>query len=677
MVELVVRVPLTYICYNMEKGVQGEGFVNVHNDYDTHQGPESVTNCAYARADLIDTISSCASTSIVDTGTELKRREFGSGTYESEEQSAVRTENKSIRSVTSLSAIHKPTSFNLPSGRSITYGSKWTERSEAINTVTGATMNEEYTHANTISKNRSVEINENGTIMKTEAEFEGSGHIGVLKKNSPDAHPKIDPVYEAVEDYVGKFKVHETVEEYGKNVVSNKSASGVGYVSADKRIRDSQRTYESGTGSYQVEEKVDTASSYMYKDLQVGSRPSSFNYTPRTSSSQNLLWSEGMISKTGGSSMKGGALNRGTATYISERYTGINSMNKTTIALGLNEMKTEAAFQGTADYRAIMVGENGSAKVDDEERYVGSYNINRRVMLSGVSRYDVPHITVTHEGNTSYRWYNGTNATIATFIIHVTNDGNRALAPVMVRDMFPPGTEYIMASIKPTSLGAGEANWTLTHIGIGDTVDIQLELNVTEEAYFADLVNRVDVYGVYSDGYVNAASYAVVPVTWLGCYPPELSLDKTAEINPSDSTRIDYRIVLVNRANYTMALTIEDYLPDSLRILSASRTPDVYVAGRAKWILNTVLPGEVVTIDYVAQAVRDGQQVNKVKVRGVSVTGEGTAVAEAEASVYIKGTGSQAYTTRYDGWQPPAWDLNMTEEGWYIGDTGMGEEETI
>ncbi|MCK9566662.1 MAG: right-handed parallel beta-helix repeat-containing protein, partial [Methanothrix sp.] len=55
---VVVRVPIVDINYDMAQEVQGEGFVNVHNDYDTHQGPESVTNCAYARADLIETISS-------------------------------------------------------------------------------------------------------------------------------------------------------------------------------------------------------------------------------------------------------------------------------------------------------------------------------------------------------------------------------------------------------------------------------------------------------------------------------------------------------------------------------------------------------------------------------------------------------------------------------------------
>jgi large repetitive protein len=227
----------------------------------THQGPESVTNCAYAKADLVETISSCASSRIVDPGTELKRREFGSGTYESEELTRMRTENKSIKSVSSLSAVHQPTTFALPGGGSIAYGTKWTEKSKGINTITGATMNEEYTFANKIDKNRSIELDKNSSTMKTEVEFEGTGHIGVLKKEDPDSHPKVKPTYEGVEDYVGSFKVYEMVDEYGSSVQSNKSVTGYGYVAVDKRVKDSQRTYESGTGSYQSDEIIDTPTS--------------------------------------------------------------------------------------------------------------------------------------------------------------------------------------------------------------------------------------------------------------------------------------------------------------------------------------------------------------------------------------------------------------------------------
>jgi uncharacterized repeat protein (TIGR01451 family) len=169
-VRIVVRIPIVDINYDMAGDVQGEGFVNVHNDYDTHQGPDSITNCAYAKADLVETISSCASTRIVDPGTQLQRREFGSGAYESEELTRIRTENKSIRSISSLSAVHRPTSFSLPQNRSIKYGTKWTDKSRGINTITGTSMNEEYTFASKIDKDRSIE-DRNGSTMKTEVDF--------------------------------------------------------------------------------------------------------------------------------------------------------------------------------------------------------------------------------------------------------------------------------------------------------------------------------------------------------------------------------------------------------------------------------------------------------------------------------------------------------------------------
>ncbi|MDD4651609.1 MAG: hypothetical protein PHQ34_05200, partial [Methanothrix sp.] len=414
-VTLVVRVPIVDINYDMAQGVQGKGFVNVHNDYDTHQGPESITNCAYARADLTEVISSCASTRIVDPGTELKRREFGSGTYESEEITKIRTENKSIRSVTNLSAVHQPTSFALPQNRTIDYRTKWTEKSKGINTITGATMNEEYTSANKIEKDRSIELDRNGSTMNTEVEFEGTGHIGILKKETPDAHPKVNPVYEATEDYVGRFNVSEKVDEYGKNVKSEKSVSGYGYVGVDKRVRDSQRTYESGTGSYKSEELIDTPTNYIAKDISLVHGPTNYSYTPTFGVSQDMKWTEGMWSKSG--TLRGGditAANKSTllpvvkascnnsaapATYISERFSSLDYLTKETVASGLNEMKTNASFSGQADFEAKAANTNSAEGIDNEERYIGQYDISRKVRIGGVAKYDRPHITVTKEGN--------------------------------------------------------------------------------------------------------------------------------------------------------------------------------------------------------------------------------------------------------------------------------------
>ena len=179
-IALTVKVPVTDFHYDMSQGVSGKGFVNVYNNYDTTVNPSFINNCAYATYTIEDGIvgkvSDCASTNILEEpGTQLKRREFGSGIYESEELTRIRTENKSIKTVTSLSAVHQPTTFALPQGRSMNYGTKWTEKSKAINTITGATMNEEYTHANNIDKDRSVEIDKNGTTMKSEVVIRGRG----------------------------------------------------------------------------------------------------------------------------------------------------------------------------------------------------------------------------------------------------------------------------------------------------------------------------------------------------------------------------------------------------------------------------------------------------------------------------------------------------------------------
>ena len=142
-------------------------------------------------------------------------------------------------------------------------------------------------------------------------------------------------------------------------------------------------------------------------------------------------------------------------------------------------------------------------EVDNEERYVGEYSLNRHVLMTGVSKYDYPHITVTKEGRMGYEFFNRTNSTVADYTITVTNDGNRALAPVYVRDLFPPGTQYISSSYKPSALTATGANWTILHLGIGNSLTINLKLNITEYAP-ANLVNCVGASGITGDRLVSS-----------------------------------------------------------------------------------------------------------------------------------------------------------------------------
>ncbi|MRR34966.1 DUF11 domain-containing protein, partial [bacterium] len=658
-VQIVVRVPVTDIRYDMEQGVSGEGFVNVHNDYSTHVEPKTITNCAYAKADFQETISDCASTRVVDPGTELLRREFGSGDYESEELTQLRTENKSIRSTTSLSAAHRPTSFSLPGGSSINYTTKWTEKSKGINHVTGATMTEEYTFANKIDKDRTVDLDKNGSTMKTDVAFTGTGHIGILKKEEPDSRARVKPAYEAVEDYVGSFRVYELVDEYGKSVKSEKNVTGYGYVAVDKRVSNSQRTYESGTGSYQSEEQIETPTNYMSKDIRLVHGPTNYSYSPSFATSQSIKWSEGMWSRSGPlagglmlakssrcGSLEPTAAENGTApaSYISERYSSLDYLDKETVAPGLNEMNTEASFSGMADYQVKAVYANKSGEIDNEERYVGAYDITRKVQLTGTSRYDRPHITVTKEGTKTKRFFNKTMADVMQYVITITNDGNRALAPITVRDIFPPGTEYIGSSVRPYSYSNSEANWTLLSLGIGNSLTINVDLNVTEFAP-CSLVNRVMVCGMNGENCAAGAAYHVVECGELPCCPPDMVLDKSAELDASDPNLIHYTIAVQNKANSSMAATLTDMLPAGLTYLDASPRPARQEGQFLEWILPDLEPNGVAVIEYQVRATMDGVYVNTVQADGSAVDGSGYVKADAAARVEVRSTGVAPKTT--------------------------------
>jgi uncharacterized repeat protein (TIGR01451 family) len=245
-----------------------------------------------------------------------------------------------------------------------------------------------------------------------------------------------------------------------------------------------------------------------------------------------------------------------------------------------------------------------------EERYAGQYTVTRNVRIGGVSKYDRPHITVTKEGIFTSKWFNKTNANVAEYVIAITNNGSSSLAPINVRDIFPPGTEYIGSSIRPSSLSGGSANWTLLHLGIGNSVTIHLTLNITDYAP-ENIVNRVMVCGMKGDSCISAAAYSSLESGFMGCCPPDLFVDKTAKLDALDPTRVHYTIVVKNNANTAM----------------------------------------------------DGTYVNVVQVDATSVDGTGHATEEAAAKIDIGGTGFAPKTTRYGGWQAPDWNMTSPDEG--------------
>ena len=293
---------------------------------------------------------------------------------------------------------------------------------------------------------------------------------------------------------------------------------------------------------------------------------------------------------------------------------------------------------------------------------MGAYDITRKVQLTGTSRYDRPHITVTKEGNMTKRFFNKTMADVMQYVITITNDGNRALAPINVRDIFPPGTEYIGSSVRPYSYSNSEANWTLLSLGIGNSLTINVDLNVTEFAP-CSLVNRVMVCGMNGENCAAGAAYHVVECGELPCCPPDMVLDKSAELDASDPNLIHYTIAVQNKANSSMAATLRDLLPAGLSYVDSSPRPARQEGQFLEWILPDLEPNGVAVIEYQVRATMDGVYVNTVQADASAVDGSGYVKADAAARVEVRSTGVAPKTTRYGGWQAPDWNMTSPDQG--------------
>ena len=666
-ITLVVKAPKAQdVELFFSQGVQGEGFVNVANDYSTEQY-YYLKNCVYnstisekdcsldkykgkhlepgdISADCYN-IADCELVNVGEPGTELETREHGSGVYDSEEIVELLTENKSIEMNKDVSAVYKPTTLGLYNNRTVTYDSKWSEKARARNKVTGATMHERYNYANMIDRESYMKMDENGSMMAVDVEFDGMGHIGFLKLSDPNETSRDTPLYQATEDYTGSFRVYERTDEYGSSVKSEKSASGTGFVVVDKRVTDSQRTYEAGTGSYESDEIIQTPTNYIAKDLNLSYQPYSYSPTDDFSIDQSLKWKEGIWSKTKNAS-SGESLS-----LISERIRDADYIQTEVIADGLSEMESESDFSGTARYQAIV-----KDKVDMDETYVGQYDITRRVMIRGVPKYDRPHLTVTKEGGVLDR-----GSSLLNYTINVVNDGNTPLRYLHVRDTFPHGTEYLSSSVRPAALTGSYVNWSMLSLPIGEELTINLLLNVTDHSG-GSLINRVDVTAYDNDQNVTISSsdFVATEMEWLTCCTSDMFASKIGRVDPEMPNLVWYELKLENLANSTMAAQIVDQLPEGMTFLGSSVTPVSFDGneGLSTWVFTNIAPGEMKTIEYVVEVQSSGRYVNRASIEAYVEEGSTLQPRYVNSVVEVGEFEGEKLPTSL--WQPPDWDFKYT-----------------
>ncbi|MDD4652751.1 MAG: hypothetical protein PHQ34_11030, partial [Methanothrix sp.] len=488
---LTVRVPRIDVLYSSQEKVTGRGFVRSYRDYSTRRQADVLTNHVYVSSDQMLLSSSASVKILAEEGTELRQRTHGSGDYEDHEDLRFLTANKSIRLERSMKASYHPTMILLPGSGSQRISCLWNDAARARNGITNTSFEESYRYSTTLASEGLYDLDKNQSLMQINSGFSGLAHLGTLKR--PDPGRKEDIL--SVEDFAGDFLLSESVHDLGQGLMMDRSASGRGYVARDlhgPRLR----SYESGTGSYQSDEKIEAFSGFISKDLQAAHHGLSQPVTPGTSLFISQNWSEGMELV-------------GPASLISEKYSSASRLKLHAAAASSRELRSEANFSGVATLKAAVF-KNGTLAVDREETLMGDYNVSRRIIISGCAKYDRPHLYLRKDGSQV--------GDVACYTILITNDGNTTIGPLFLQDIFPPGASFINATVRPNQIGMNSSNWTLLHLSIGDTLRIGINLDV--ERCGDDIVNRAFLVGNSSLGQVFAQNRSVISRGYLGCCPP-------------------------------------------------------------------------------------------------------------------------------------------------------------
>jgi len=646
--------------FGMEQSVSGEGFVNAANDYSTTSPNYNLNNVVIVTA-VNDTnvaikASDSANVEVTDPGTELSTREHGSGSYESEDLVTVKTEDKSIEMAKDVSATFATTALGLYNNRSVTYSSRWTETACGKNRITGTTMSEAYRYATAIDRDSYFKLDETGTSMAFDSEFEGMGSFRVFQKPTAEGD---QADFESEETYSGSFKVRQVAN--GSSIKYEKSASGTGLVAADKRIGDEQRSYESGSGAYDSDEIIEAATDYIAKEIRLAHQPTSFDLGGGLAFNNTAKWEEGIWSKNE---------SKNRTTFIGEKFSSLDRLDKETVVRGLGDVATEAEFSGMGRFRMISidtgvnVSENETvnsstrrmreAEIEIDDLYSGDYSIERRVVFAGDFEYDRPHLSAEKSGEILY----SDDAILARYNITLINDGNRALGPLFIRDLFPPGAEFVNASERTSRLSDGSAEWTFANLGLGRTLSITMWLDVTD-CRTDEIVNRLEASAGYNGNVTTAVAFSAMETNWLSWHDDaSVTATKTGEADPATPNLVTYTLTISNLDEDTKAAKVTDILPEGMRFLDSSPLPSSIDGNAVTWSLIEIGPYEAETIVYGVEALRSGRFFNRAIVEASSVNGSGTPPVRASSVVEID---------EFEGelpqpiWHPPDWGFEYME----------------
>jgi len=347
-------------------------------------------------------------------------------------------------------------------------------------------------YADSLQKNSSFDVDMNQTVYRSDANY-GSGIARIsYRKNiqdSPQSTKEID------ENYHGSFRVFQSVDSYGENVKYDRSITGKGRVSSDKRT-ESQRSFEHGSGYYSAQESMDSSS--ITKDVKM-------LYSPQkeTLGSMNTsvggLWQEGMQTKDPELEL-----------IISEKIQSASYIEKEA-EMDLSSLKFIGSFNGSMDTAILQGNGPDNEKVRLEQSFVGEFNIDTAISLHPEPLHRYVHVNIEKKAIMQ-------DENTVIFLINVTNDGSRPLKKLNVSDRLPWGLSFIDSSQR-AEVDGQFINWTISSLDIGRTMTIKLRARVENGLQIYD--NYVSVSTGYNDTRIEAENHTLFEAFYqpLSCCP--------------------------------------------------------------------------------------------------------------------------------------------------------------
>jgi uncharacterized repeat protein (TIGR01451 family) len=595
----------------------------------------------------------------------LKSGESGSGTYESEE--AMRYYANLIGktytinlSKSDLSARYSNTTFSLSPKRSVRYVTKWSDSLIAGRDQDSPYISELYMYAKRLDSDVMIDYRNFDLLASIGSEFEG---IGRINSNQDD--------FESSEEYIGSFRIFNNYLKNNTNKVEL-FAVGKGFVNTNKTIGDKVRTYERGTGEYRSEVLIDTHSSslidrrnvFLAKNISLIYVPANYSSTYDNPISMSLKWEEGTQSGE-----KDG-------TFMSSEFSDIRKLHDETSIISSGDMSTSADFSGKArlqaGYRDSLDTAQRFAYMDNV--YLGNYSLKRRYTLFPILK--VPHISIVSQGHIDPQ-----DCNILKYTITLVNDGNRSLGPVFIRSSIPTGTSFLDASIQPFELASRYANWSISYLGIGESFNIDLDLQITtRRENYTSSSRAVTIYQAITattsrDRKLRASNTSRLVMDWSACSPRSLSATYSATSNSRNPKTLTYRLTVQNLAEENMSLNIKATLPHNISFINSTTQPEQISEDMILWTIDKLNAGKRRTISFKVEAESDGFYVSRADVHARSLDGNEMTSLNVSASLMVGKTVYVITPTFWKDWCPcdenllgsQSWNETMIRRGMDLG----------